>query len=86
MGGSIFHERKPAKWLTFILAFTFFDTALLQVSFGEDMVNIATLLDKRFYINLFRQEPTISHFDLKKLWMKREQGWFRTRVSLKMTS
>lgn len=22
MGGSIIHERKPAKWLTFILAFT----------------------------------------------------------------
>ena len=28
MGGSIIHERKPAKWLTFILAFTLIQAAI----------------------------------------------------------
>ena len=32
MGGSIFHERKPAKWLTFILAFT-----VMNAIFGLNM-------------------------------------------------
>ena len=33
MGGSIIHERKPAKWLTFILAFT-----AMQLGSNEERV------------------------------------------------
>ena len=35
MGGSIIHERKPAKWLTFILAFTLTETIVPVVIESE---------------------------------------------------
>ena len=43
---------------------TFFDSALLQILFGEDRMNVATLINERFHLNLLWQETIIPHFDL----------------------